>query len=198
MKDVWKEAFLKLRNPPFVKTSHSMLLNIELKQLYTVITRAKVNLWIYESEPIVEHLLPILKEWREGFDSEPLIDIIDPGNQNFSFEKSFATAKKSTPKQWKLQGDTLLQSKRWKQAALCYRKAYRFDLEAEALLTSSKLPSCPTYHEIVIAYLQADEIAHNAAFLAEAAKNLCHVAKKPDDYLDIAWLYKSLMMVREF
>ena len=75
----------------------------------------------------------------------------------------------------------MLRSKRWKQAALCYRKAHRFDLEAEALLTSSKLPSCPTYHEIVIAYLD-DEITHNAAFLAKTAKNLlCY--KKPDDYI---------------
>ena len=93
----------------------------------------------------------------------------------------------------------MLRSKRWKQAALCYRKAHRFDLEAEALLTSSKLPSCPTYHEIVIAYLEADEITHNAAFLAKTAKNLCYVAKNlMIIYLDIAWLYKSLMMVREF
>ena len=136
-----------------------------------------------------------MKEWRKGINSVPLIDVIDPGNPNFSFEKSFATARKSTPKQWKLQGDTLLQSNRWKQAALCYRKAYRFDLEAEALLTSNKPLSHTNYHEVVIAYLQADEIAHNAAHLVKVAENLWHAARKPDDFLDIAWLYNSLKMV---
>lgn len=168
-----------------------MILNIELKQLYTAITRAKVNLWIYESEPVDEHLLPILKEWQEGTSNVPLIEVIDPKSPNFTIEKSFATAKKSTPKQWKHQGDTLFQGKRWKQAAMCYRKAHRFDLEAEALLHLS----CPKHQEIVLAYLQADEVTHNPAHLVKAAENLYNIAKNPDDYLDIAWLYKSLKMV---
>ena len=54
-----------------------MLLNIELKQLYTAITRAKVNLWIYESEPIDEHGLPILAQWRKGFNGRPLVEIVN-------------------------------------------------------------------------------------------------------------------------
>ena len=124
----------------------------------------------------------------------PLIEVIDPNNPSFKFEKSFATAKTSTPKQWKSQGDFLLKNKRWKQAAMCYRKAHHFDLEADALLANPHL-SRPKYHEIVIAYLQADEVTHNAAHLVKVADYLRHVAKNPDDFLDTAWLYKSLKMV---
>ena len=169
-------------------------MSIELKHLYTAITRAKVNLWIYESQCFDEHSLPILAEWREGTNNVPLIDVIDPDSPNFIIEKSFATAKKSTPKQWKLQGDTLLRHNRWKQAAMCYRKAHRFDLEAEALQANPNL-SRPEYQEIVIAYLKADELAHNAAHLVKVAENLLLTAKRPNEYLEIAWLYKSLKMV---
>ena len=96
------------------KSSHSesMLLTAELKHLYTAITRAKANLWIYESKPFDEHSLPILRMWREETIDAPLIDIVDPNSPSFKFEKSFATAKVSTLKGWKSQGDFLLKNKR--------------------------------------------------------------------------------------
>jgi tetratricopeptide (TPR) repeat protein len=195
-KEVWKEAFLDLQRST-TKSSHSMLLTTELKHLYTAITRAKANLWIYESKLFDEHSLPILRIWREGTNNVPLIDIIDPNNPSSKFQKSLATAKVSTPKQWKSQGDFLLKNNRWKQAAMCYRKAHRFDLEAEALLANPHL-SRQQYHEIVIAYLQADEVAHSSVHLLKIAENLYRAAKCPDDFLDIAWLYKSLKKVTSY
>ncbi len=171
-----------------------MLLTTELKHLYTAITRAKANLWIYESKPFDEHSLPILRTWREGTNGVPLIDIIDPNSPSFNFQKSFATAKVSTPQKWKSQGDFLLKNNRWKQAAMCYRKVHRFDLLAEALLANPYL-SRQQYHEIVIAYLQADEVAHNSVHLMKIAKYLYSAARHPNDFLDIAWLYKSLKKV---
>ena len=196
-KDVWNKGFKDLQHP--YKTPQSMLLNAELKHLYTVITRAKVNLWIYESEPVDEHLLPILTEWKES--SMPLIDVVDPNDPSFKFDISFVTAKKSTPKQWKLQGDTLRKQEKWKQASLCYRKAHRFDLEAEteAMALESEEESTHTrsqYYEIAVAYLKADEILDNATHLVKVAKNLFHAARNPDEYLRAAWLYKALRMVR--
>ena len=193
-KEIWKEALLDLQKFT-AKSSHSMLLTTELKHLYTAITRAKANLWIYESKPFDEHSLPILRMWREGTNYVPLIDIIDPSSPSFNFEKSFATAKVSTPEGWKSQGDFLLKNKRWKHAAMCYRKVNRFDLEAEALLANPDL-SRQRYHEIVIVYLQADEVAHNSVHLLKAAKNMFNAAEKHrHELLDVAWLYKSLKKV---
>ena len=193
VKEIWKEALLNLQKFT-TKSSHSMLLTAELKHLYTAITRAKANLWIYESKPFDEHSLPILRMWGEETNDAPLIDIVDPDNPSFKFEKSFATAKVSTLKGWKSQGDFLLKNKRWKQAAMCYRKVNRFDLEAEALLANPHL-SRQQYHEIVIAYLQADEVAHNPVHLIKVAENLYSAAKYPDEFLDVAWIFRSLKKV---
>ena len=165
--------------------------------MYTVITRAKVNLWIYESEPIDDHLLPILTEWRDS--TEPLIDVIDLNDSNVKLDASFATVKHSTRKQWKSQGDLLKREERLKQAALCYKLAHRFDLAAETevmALEAEPSPSRSQYHDIAVAYLKLDEIAHNANHLVKVANNLLHAAKSAEDYLDIAWLYKTLKMVR--
>ena len=192
-KEIWKVAFLKLQTST-TKSSHSMLLNTELKHLYTAITRAKANLWIYESRLHDEHSLPILRMWREGINNVPLIDVVDPNDAGFKFQKSFATAKVSTPKHWKSQGDFLLKNRRWEQAAMCYRNAQRFDLEAEALLANPHL-SRQKYHEIVIAYLQADELAHNSVYLVKVAENLYNSAKYSYEFLDVAWLYRSLKKV---
>ena len=136
-----------------------MLLNIELKQLYTAITRAKVNLWMYESEPFDDHNLPILAEWRKGakLNEEPLVEIIHVDDPQFEVEKSFSV-RKSTPRQWKLQGDRLLKNERWKQASLCYRKAYRFDLEAKTEVMALEAEPYPLYHKLALAYLKVHEM----------------------------------------
>ena len=174
-------------------TPQSQLLNAELKHLYTVITRAKANLWIYESEAINEHFLPILTEWKES--SEPLIHVVDLNDPNEKFEASFATAKHSTPKEWKKQGDLLKREKRWKQASLCYKLAHHFDLVAETEVMALKDEPLPQYQDIAVALLKLDEIDHNTNHLVEVAGNLCCAAKNPEDFLHVAWLYKALKMV---
>ena len=180
-----------------------MLLNIELKQLYTVITRAKVNLWIYESQPFSIHELPILGEWSESGSGLPLVDTIDPGDPSFKFSESFATVEKSTPKQWKLQGDTLLRHKKWKQASLCYRKAERFDLEAETDAKALEAKALETkashtvsyYSEVAVAYLKVNKITRNPTYLTRVAENLHFAAKTPDEFLRVSWLYQKLKLV---
>ena len=160
-----------------------------MKHLYTVITRAKANLWIYETSADCE--LPILTEWI----NKELIEVVDPNDAKFKPHRSFATAKESTPKQWKLQGDLLRSEMKWKQASLCYRKANRPDLETETeaiALEAEPLLTRQQYHEIAVAYLKADEIAHNTRFLLQAAKNLACGR----EYLHAAWLYRTLSKVQ--
>ena len=146
--------------------------SIELKHLYTAITRAKGNLWIYETMPNQENKLPILREWTSSGDD--LVEIIDPKDSNSKPEKSFATAKTSTPRQWKLQGDALRQERRWRQASFCYQRANRSDLETET--EAEGLEAQPNLHylEIALAYLKADEVAHDIRFVEKVAKNLLH------------------------
>lgn len=194
VKNVWNKGFKGLQAQ--FMTPLSLLLNTELKHLYTVITRAKVNLWIYESKPVEDHLLPILTQWRDS--TEPLIDIVDLNDPNIESDASFATAKQSTPKQWKSQGDLLKREKLWKQASLCYKFAHRFDLATETeimALEAEPSPSRSQYHDLAVAFLKLDEIAHNAKHLIKVADCLLQAARYPEDYLDIAWLYKALRMV---
>ena len=194
IKNVWNKGFKGLQDQ--FMTPLSLLLNTELKHLYTVITRAKVNLWIYESKLVEDHLLPILTQWRDS--SEPLIDVVDLNDPNVKPDTSFATVKQSTPKQWKSQGDLLKREKLWEQASLCYKFAHRFDLAAETeimALEAELSPSRSQYHDLAVAYLKLDEIAHNPRHLVKVADCLLQAAKYPDDYLDISWLYKALRMV---
>lgn len=173
-------------------------LNSDLKHLYTAITRAKVNLWIYESEAFDDHDLPILSEWKNGVDGNPLIEVIDPDDPAFNFEQVFATARKSTPSQWKSQGDTLRNSKKWKQAALCYRKAGRFDLEAktEAMaLEADPNASRSLYQKRALAYIKVYEITGDVTYLVKVADNLRNAAKSREDLIDVSKLYNRLKKV---
>ena len=170
---------------------------MELKQLYTAITRAKVNLWIYESKHIEEHDLPILAEWTESTNQTPLIEIVDPDDPSFKFEQSFSNATKSTPRQWKSQGDWLFGNEKWTQAILCYKQANRFDLvaktEAVALTARSQPNPTPKQHrEIAIAYLKYTEITDSPEHLSDAAYNLLCAAKSPREVLDAIQIYTRL------
>ena len=163
--------------------------NIELKHLYTAITRAKGNLWIYEAAANQESKLPILREWINS--SEGLVELVDPNDQYFMPVISFATAKTSTPKQWKLQGDVLRQEGKWRQASFCYQRADRPDLQTETEAEGLEAQQDSNCLEVALAYLKADEINHNAKFIEKVAKNLLQARK----VLHAAWLYKTLSNV---
>lgn len=155
--------------------------------MYTVITRAKTNLWLYET---TEDKLPIVTEWIQN----GLMDNFDPNSTEVEPNMSFATAKRDMPKQWKLQGDMLKQEKRWKQACLCYRQAGRFDLEAltQAMALESQLELSELQHlEIASYYFMADEISHNESLLLQAARHLEHARS----FAEAGWLYEAFSMV---
>lgn len=157
-----------------------------------------MNLWIYESKAFDDHDLPILSEWKNGVDGNPLIEVIDPDDPAFKFDGAFATARKSTPCQWKSQGDTLRNSKKWKQAALCYKKAGRFDLEAETeamALEADPNISRSLHQKRALAYLKVNEVTGNATYLVKVAENIHDAAKSREDFIDVSKLYKRLRMV---
>ena len=143
--------------------------SIELKHLYTAITRAKCQLWIYETTPDQEIELPILREWIKS--GGELVEVIEPTSFNLR-GVSFATARISTPDQWKMQGDVLRQEKKWRQACFCYERANRPDLETRTEIESLETQPKPNHLAIALAYLKADEVDHDVKFIEEAAKNL--------------------------
>ena len=93
-------------------------LNSELKYLYTAVTRAKCNLWIYDSDRKTR--LPMFDYWHK----RDLVKVVQAqpskGSQGVY---TLVFASNSTPEQWKAQGDNFKKKHLWEQAILCYQRA---------------------------------------------------------------------------
>ncbi|KAM8967370.1 TPR and ankyrin repeat-containing protein 1 [Pelodytes ibericus] len=92
---------------------HKML-NGELKQLYTAITRARVNLWIFDENQ--EKRAPAFEYFIKG----NLVKVVRTDENKDFDDKMFV--KTSTKEEWIAQGDYYAKHKCWKVAAKCYQK----------------------------------------------------------------------------
>ncbi|XP_006890721.1 PREDICTED: TPR and ankyrin repeat-containing protein 1 [Elephantulus edwardii] len=101
------------------------LLNGELKQLYTAITRARVNLWIFDENR--EKRAPAFKY----FIGRDFVQVVKT-DENKDFDDSMFV-KTSTPSEWIAQGDYYAKHQCWKVAAKCYQKGGAFEKEKLAL-----------------------------------------------------------------
>ena len=90
-------------------------LNDELKRLYTAITRAKSNLWIYDSNQKLR--LPMFDYWYK----RNLVKVVQTQRNEDVFDVVFAA--NSAPEQWKAQGDNLMEKCHFEQALHCYQRA---------------------------------------------------------------------------
>ncbi|XP_012600871.2 TPR and ankyrin repeat-containing protein 1 isoform X2 [Microcebus murinus] len=107
------------------------LLNGELKQLYTAITRARVNLWIFDENR--EKRAPAFKYFiRRDF-----VQVVKT-DENKDFDDSMF-AKTSTPEEWIAQGEYYAKHQCWKVAAKCYQKGGAFEKEKLALAHNTAL-----------------------------------------------------------
>ncbi|XP_047730424.1 TPR and ankyrin repeat-containing protein 1 isoform X2 [Prionailurus viverrinus] len=107
------------------------LLNGELKQLYTAITRARVNLWIFDENP--EKRAPAFKYFmRRNF-----VQVVKT-DENKDFDDSMFV-KTSTPEEWIAQGEYYAKHQCWKVAAKCYQKGGAFEKEKLALAHNTAL-----------------------------------------------------------
>ncbi|KAI5944999.1 TPR and ankyrin repeat-containing protein 1 [Manis javanica] len=107
------------------------LLNGELKQLYTAITRARVNLWIFDENP--ERRAPAFKY----FIRSSLVQVVKT-DENKEFDDSMFV-KTSTPEEWIAQGEYYAKHQCWKVAAKCYQKGGAFEKEKLALAHNTAL-----------------------------------------------------------
>ncbi|KAK0066179.1 TPR and ankyrin repeat-containing protein 1, partial [Biomphalaria pfeifferi] len=126
------EKGCRLRPLSFDSRQHK-LLDTELKQLYTAVTRARVNVWIFDENS--EKRAPMF----EYFKALKLVQDLEEFKQN-NEEKGFMET--STPQEWKSKGDKYLSEKKYRLAIDCYVKAKEPDMEklVKAFLTAEEAP----------------------------------------------------------
>ena len=114
----------------FDEHKHKML-NSELKFLYTALTRARCNLWVYDSN--ADKRSPMFYYFRIRGLVRVLSSSISAGQSDKSLLNSEEIfAKKSTNEEWKQQGDDFKERNQWDLAIFCYEKAEMEDLVKEA------------------------------------------------------------------
>ena len=164
---------------------HHKSLNAEFKHLYTAITRAKCNLWIYDSNEKAR--LPMLDYWHK----RGAVAVV---SEKSTF--SYKTAVSSNPSDWKKQGDVFRKSGLWEQAIFCYRKAgseYDYlakESEAHYLIQSAHQHKPQLYLEASVCLLECNEMKHNLSCLQNAA--MCLMKCIPHKYEEAGWLYEKL------
>ena len=167
-------------------------LNPELKYLYTAITRAKCNLWIYDSNE--DKRLPVFDYWcKRNLVKVVRVDDASEEDQNILF------AATSTPEEWKDQGDYFKKKHLWEPAMKCYQKAGIDDLEMEAkayFMAQQAHGQRPKemhqlYLQAALAFLQCDQLQHDVKYLTNAAKCL----KNAKRHSEAAELFERLGQV---
>ena len=171
--------FTKPRSLEFNQTHHKSL-NFELKYLYTAITRAKSNLWIYDSDE--GKRLPIFHYWEQK-GLVRIIRVSDTAEADRSLLFSVASSKED----WILQGDRYRKMNLWEPAMKCYQKAECSHLESEARAYSLvQQADTPGLRQIKItelflqsahAFLKRDQYQHDYQSLVHAAKCLNNARK---------------------
>ncbi len=166
-------------------------LNSELKYLYTAVTRAKCNLWIYDSDRKTR--LPMFDYWHK----RDLVKVVQAhpskGSQGVY---TLVFASNSTPEQWKAQGDNFKKKHLWEQAILCYQRAgpeneyLAKESRAYHLIQRARHQKPQLYLEAALSFLECDELHHNLHYLNGAA--LCLRNSKPPKYHEAAKLFERL------
>ena len=158
-------------------------LSAELKYLYTAITRAKCNLWIYDSDEM--NRLPMFDYWqRRGLVKILCLSEISEKDESALF------AATSTKEEWKRQGDYFKKKKLWEPAMKCYFKAEETYLQMEAkaycLVQQARAPNLKPremeelYLQAALAFLKCDRSKHDLKSLQYAASFL-KKAKRPNE-----------------
>jgi hypothetical protein len=181
--EVLGKGFENKPRPLKFDEQHHKSLSAELKYLYTAITRAKCNLWIYDSDE--KDRLPMFDYWhRRG-----LVKIIRL-NEISQQDESVLFAATSTKEEWKKQGDYFKKKKLWEPAMKCYVKADETYLEKEAkaycLVQQARAPNLKPremeelYLQAALAFLECDRSKHDVKSLRYAASFL-KKAKRPNE-----------------
>lgn len=161
----------------------------ELKYLYTAITRARVNLWVYDES--VERRKPFFCFAKN------LAKLIDTSSGK-AVDDNLLFAAPSEKEQWSKQGDYFFRIRRWDVAVICYEKAglkhqvnitraYMMAEEAERLPDMSQCQ----YTEAALAFLAADNHYHQTDYINKAI----YCLKKGGQHEILARLFEKMEKV---
>ena len=166
-------------------------LNSELKYLYTAITRAKGNLWIYDAD--LKRRLPMFDLWYK----RNLVKVVGNEGNGAESQHSLIFAAISTPEQWKVHGDYFMRRSRWEQAKHCYERAgpenifLALEANARLLVQRAMRESSPQmYLEAAVNFFQRDELVHDIHCLLLAAQ--CLRRTRPPKLVFAAELFEKL------
>ena len=170
-------------------------LNPELKYLYTAITRAKCNLWIYDENSSKHD--PMFYYWIISGLVKPVS--AEDGSIDDSFQAGL-----SSPEDWKRQGDLYKEKRLWEAAITCYSKfdvhrhleeeakAYMFAQQARKIENDARKKQ-QLYMRAAECFLLSDEIEHEISLLEKAAQCL----RNAKQYNEAIQLFKKLEMAEE-
>uniref|UniRef100_A0A8C0GTY1 Tetratricopeptide repeat and ankyrin repeat containing 1 n=1 Tax=Chelonoidis abingdonii TaxID=106734 RepID=A0A8C0GTY1_CHEAB len=177
------------------------MLNGELKQLYTAITRARVNLWIFDENS--DKRAPAFKYFiKRKFVQVVKID------ENKDFDDSMFV-KTSTPEEWIAQGEYYAKHQCWKVAAKCYQKGgatekEKLALAHDAVLNVQSKKSSPKekqmdYMYLAKTYLECGEPKLSLKCLIYAKEfQLCAaICEKLGKIKDAAYFYRRSQCYRD-
>ena len=189
----------------FDDTQHKSL-SVELKYLYTAITRAKHNLWIYESDRESDKecsWIPMFNYWhRRGL--AKVIRVDDIGKLNKEEQNILFPVEEFKKEDWKKQGDHFSEKCLWELAMKCYTRAGETHLQTEANayflvqqaeeLYGEKIrrkDAQKLYLQATAAFLECDHLNHDVKHLMNAATCLMNGKK----HREAAELFEKLRQV---
>ncbi|XP_062986061.1 TPR and ankyrin repeat-containing protein 1 isoform X2 [Elgaria multicarinata webbii] len=179
---------------PVLNQEMYKMLNGELKQLYTAITRARVNLWIFDENS--DRRAPAF----QYFTKQELVQVVKT-DENKDFDDSMFV-KTSTPEEWVAQGEYYAKHQCWKVAAKCYQKGGAIEKEKLALthdavlkVQSKKISPKEKqmeYMDLAKTYLECDEpnLALKCLFHAKEYQLCAQLCEKLGKVKEAAYFYK--------
>ncbi|KFV47944.1 TPR and ankyrin repeat-containing protein 1, partial [Gavia stellata] len=185
---------------PFNVEMYKML-NGELKQLYTAITRARVNLWIFDEDS--DKRAPAFKY----FIKREFVQVVK-ANENKDLDDSMF-AKTSTPEEWIAQGDYYAKHQFWEVAAKCYQKGgaaekSKLALAHDAVLKVHSKKSNPRekqmeYMTLAKTYLECGEpkLSLKCLFQSKEFRLCAELCKKLGKMKDAAVYYQKSQCYKE-
>uniref|UniRef100_A0A8C8ASD6 Tetratricopeptide repeat and ankyrin repeat containing 1 n=1 Tax=Otus sunia TaxID=257818 RepID=A0A8C8ASD6_9STRI len=188
------------RKTPFNVEMYKML-NGELKQLYTAVTRARVNLWIFDEDS--DKRAPAFKY----FIKREFVQVVKADEKKDLDDSMFA--KTSTPEEWIAQGDYYAKHQFWEVAAKCYQKGgaaekSKLALAHDAVLKVHSKKSSPRekqmeYMTLAKTYLECGEpkLALKCLFQSKEFRLCAELCKKLGKMKDAAVYYQKSQCYKE-
>uniref|UniRef100_A0A803YC89 Tetratricopeptide repeat and ankyrin repeat containing 1 n=1 Tax=Meleagris gallopavo TaxID=9103 RepID=A0A803YC89_MELGA len=196
-----EDATTVQKRPTSFNVEMYKMLNGELKQLYTAITRARVNLWIFDENS--EKRAPAFKYFiKRGF-----VQVVKTDENKDLDDSMFA--KTSSPEEWIAQGDYYAKHQFWEVAAKCYQKGgaaekSKLALAHDAVLKVHSKKSSPRekqmeYMTLAKTYLECGEpkLSLKCLFQSKEFRLCAELCKKLGKMKDAAVYYQKNQCYKE-